>query len=210
MHDNTRYPRRVVLDGVRLESGEPTNLGGPTPIQSGDKWGRAPSRWTVPVLLATVGEKKDITVAEAEIVYETVFPDEIRPKKITIQSTVGQLTGQYFTANYIDDLGEYWGNELVTLAPSLDRIPGGSVATAERQLKEMELLKVATAYAAGGTRGFKAVSDVMGIPRQTAALRIQAAREVGFIPPVDTPIDAVWDHVLKTALDWQKKNGMEK
>ncbi|MEJ6507437.1 MAG: hypothetical protein QNL53_04775 [Microbacteriaceae bacterium] len=163
----------------------------------------------MPVLLAAVGEKKDITIAEAEIVYETVFPDEIKAKKITIQSIVGELPGEYFTAKYIDDLGEYWGNELLTLAPLLDRIPGGTVATAERQLKEMELLKVATAYAAGGTRGFKAVSDVMGIPRQTAALRIQAAREVGFIPPVDTPIDQVWDHVLNTALDWQKNNGLE-
>ena len=75
MSENTGYPRRVVLDNVRLESGEPTNLGGPTPVQSGDHWGRAPSRWTVPVLLAAVGEKKDITIAEAEIVYETVVPE---------------------------------------------------------------------------------------------------------------------------------------
>ena len=209
MSKETSYPRRVVLNNVRLESAEPINIGGPTPIRVGDKWGRAPSRWTVPVLLAVAGEKKEIAVAEAQIDYETLFPDEIRAKRITIDSKVGELSGEYFTAEYLDDLGEYWGNELVTLAPLLDRIPGGSIATAERQLKEMELLKVATAYAAGGTKGFKAVSDVMGIPRQTAALRIQAARAAGFIPPVDTPVEEVWDFVFQTALDWQKKNGTE-
>ena len=209
MSQDTSYPRRVVLNGVRLESGEPKDIGGPTPIRSDDKWGRAPSRWTLPVLLVAVEEEGDVTIANAEIVYETVFPDEIRAKKFSVESDKGGLSGEYFTGKYLDDLGEYWGNQLVSLAPLLDRIPGGSVSAAERQLREMELLRAATAYAAGGTKGFKAVSDVMGIPRQTAALRIQAAREAGFLPPVDTPIDEVWNHVLRSAQDWQKKNGVE-
>lgn len=209
MPKTSPYPRRVVLDGVVLESGDPKDIGGSTPIKSGEKWGRAPARWTVPVLVLAQEEKGLSPIAEAEIVYETVFPDEIRAKNISILSLRGQLSGEVFTAQYIDELGEFWGNELVVVTPLLDRIPGGTIATAERQLKEMELLKVATAYAAGGTKGFKAVSDVMGIPRQTAALRIQAAREAGFLPPVDTPTDEVWDHVMQTVLDWQRTNGVD-
>ena len=209
MVENTDYPRRVVLNGIQLESGEPKDIGNPTPIKSGEKWGRAPSRWTVPVTVLVVGEQNGASLAHAEILYETVFPDEIRARKLSVQLEMGQLSGEYFTAQYIDDLGEYWGNELIALAPLLDRIPGGSIATAERQLKEMELLKVATAYAAGGSKGFKAVSEVMGIPRQTAALRIQAAREAGFLPPVDTPTDKVWDYVMQTAFDWNRTNGVE-
>ena len=204
--DNT-YPRRFVFDDATLESGKPKNVGGPTPIKVGDRWGKAPSRWTVPVLL--IGNGNSERLAKAEIVFETVFPAEIRAMKMTIESASGLLSGEYFTAKYIDDLGEYWGDQLVQPGPNLDRVPGGTVASAERQLRDIELLRVAIAYASGGKRGYKAVSDVLGIPRQTAALRIQSAREAGFLPPVDTPVESVWDFAVEQCASWFKGNRPE-
>ena len=87
MSQDTSYPRRVVLNGVRLESGEPKDIGGPTPIRSDDKWGRAPSRWTLPVLLVAVEEEGDVTIANAEIVYETVFLLLIPQKRLVNNQT---------------------------------------------------------------------------------------------------------------------------
>lgn len=193
-------PRRVVRpDHPLLIPGQAEATGRLVPANIDSKFGTIPSSWKIRIDVN--GKAGHYAIVH----YSWHFPGIASPDKVEVfgPSAVGAMPEQ-FEGAYLHDLGYWLSGQLVEFSPLPAELPGGTATELQLRLKEYELLKVATYYAAGKNAGFKWVSETMGIPRQTAALRIQEARDRGFLPHVDHP--DVWGFVSEQVKKWTGNN----
>ena len=78
----------------------------------------------------------------------------------------------------------------------------------QSSLKEIEIIKAATFYSMS-RGGCQVVAEQMGIPGQTAAMRIADRRKQGVMPPLDKPRSELWSFVVAGFEHWKKDNGTE-